>query len=244
MLDLSLILRPVLRFAGAVALMLTANSSMAFQLHIPQYTGVPLMISAGVVNRLTLESSLRPASGREEAMADRSAPLPASRQDTIVTGRPGAYAKKLAQTYPGEHQAEAERLFRELLAGYQAIEDQFKIPRNDLAGSLAAFVAGSYMAYHGIDFPDAHFKPLVAQMRQIVSGNETWASASAQVRHEMFEQMATLGMFMASSQMALTQRPNAAMQARLREAARSYLEGFLKVDAHRVQITANGLALR
>lgn len=202
--DLSLILRPILRSAAALVLMLAASPSMAFQLHIPQYTGVPVMISAGVVNRLTLESSLRPITDREEEGDDRTAPAPVARQGTIVMGRPGAYAKKLAQTYPGDRQAEAERLFRELLAGYQAIEDRFKIPRNDLSGSLAAFVAGSYMAYRGVDFPDAHFKPLVA----------------------------------------LKQRPDPATQSRLREAARSYLEGFLKVDAQRVQITADGLALR
>ncbi|WP_308807466.1 DUF6683 family protein [Pseudoduganella buxea] len=44
-----------------------------------------------------------------------------------------------------------------MLSGYHKIELQFGIPRNDVGGAVAAFPAGSYMAYRDVDFPDQNF---------------------------------------------------------------------------------------
>jgi hypothetical protein len=100
------------------------------------------------------------------------------------------------------------------------------------------------MAYRNVDFPDEHFKPLVAQMRQIIGSNPDFAKASNAEKQEMYEQMAILGMFMANTQMALKEKPNAQIAANMRQAAKGYLEQFLKTDADRVQITAQGLVLK
>jgi hypothetical protein len=67
---------------------------------------------------------------------------------------------------------------------------------------------------------------------------------STAARQEMYEQMAILGMFMANAQMALRQRPDSQIEARVRAAGKAYLEQFLKTDADRVQITAQGLVLK
>jgi hypothetical protein len=152
--------------------------------------------------------------------------------------------KKLALHYPEASRTETERLFRQLLSGYGQIERQFGVPKHDVAGSVAAFLAGSYMAYRNVDFPDEHFKPLVAQMRQIIGSNPDFAKASNAEKQEMYEQMAILGMFMANTQMALKEKPNAQIAANMRQAAKGYLEQFLKTDADRVQITAQGLVLK
>jgi hypothetical protein len=155
-----------------------------------------------------------------------------------------AAVQKIAAAYPQPKRQEAERVFREMLSGYGKIEQQFGIPKHDVAGSIAAFLAGSYMAYRNTDFPDEHFKPLVAQMRQIIGSNPDFAKASNAEKQEMHEQMAILGMFMATTQMALKEKPNPQIAANMRQAAKGYLEQFLKTDADRVQITAQGLVLK
>jgi hypothetical protein len=175
----------------------------------------------------------------------RSTSSSALAPSTIFEGEAtGATASKLSAGYPAANRAEAERVFRELLKGYAKIERQFGISRHDEAGSVAAFIAGSYIGYRNIDFPDENFKPLVAQMRQVLDANPDFAKASNAEKQEMYEQMAILGMFMATTQMALKEKPNPQIAANLKQAAKGYLEQFLKTDAERVQITAQGLVLR
>ena len=51
-------------------------------------------------------------------------------------------------------------------------------------------------------------------------------------------------MFMAGVQTELQRSPNPRIATNMKQAAKGYLEQFLKTDADRVQITANGLELR
>jgi hypothetical protein len=165
--------------------------------------------------------------------------------NSIVSVGETRAAEKLAAHYPADRRAEAQRTFAMLLDKYRAeMEPRLGIPRNDLAGSVAAFLAGSYMAYHNVDFPDAHFKPLMTQMRQIIGSTPAFAKAPNGEKLQLHEQMAILGMFMATSQMALKEKPDPQIAANLKRAAKGYLEQFLKTDADRVQITAQGLTLR
>lgn len=152
--------------------------------------------------------------------------------------------KDLAAAYPPAAQSRAEAVFRDLLRQYGQLERQFGIPPRDLGGAVAALLAGSYMAYRGVAFPDEHFKPLVAQMQAMVANNPEFASVPDADRQYTYDQLATLGMFLATTQMALQQRPNEALRAQMRLAAKGYLEQLLKTDAQRVQITASGLFLK
>lgn len=151
---------------------------------------------------------------------------------------------KLAQAYPDAARKEAERLFTELLTKYADFERYYNIPRRDVSGAIASFIAGSYMAYHNIAVPDEHFRPLLAQMRQSVGGVTVMTKASDAQKQEMYEQMAIMGMFMAGAQMALNKQPNARTAGEMRKAAKSYLEAFLKTDADRILINAQGLSFR
>ncbi len=163
----------------------------------------------------------------------------------IVAADVGAsFIPKMVAQYPAKSRAEVDRLFRELLAGYGKIEQQFGIARRDLAGAVAAFIAGSWTAYNNSDFPDEYFKPLVAQIRRTIRDNADFGKATAAEKQEMYEQMAILGMSMATTQMALKEKPNAQTAANMKQAAKGYLEQFLQTDADRVQITAQGLVLR
>lgn len=177
----------------------------------------------------------RAAAGKVLASTTRFAP--------VVAGGQSAQARVLAAHYPPSHRAEAEQTFNTLLQGYGKIEQQFGVPRHDLAGAVAAFFAGSVMAYNNADFPDQYFKPLVAQMRGMLASNPGFAQASDAERQQMYEQMAIVGMFMATTQMALKQRPDPEMAAKLRAVGQGYLEKFLQTDAARVRITAQGLAI-
>lgn len=151
---------------------------------------------------------------------------------------------KLAAEYPAHIRKEAHHTFSELLVGYTKIEQQFKIPSSDVAGAVAAFIAGSYMAYRDVDFPDERFPPLVRQIRTVIQSQPEFAKATAIQKQEMYEQMAIIGMFMATTRMALQERPNPQLTANLRQAAKGYLEQFLKADADKVRITAQGLVIQ
>jgi hypothetical protein len=170
----------------------------------------------------------------------------ASRQTTTVIAMPKAprVPAKLASNYPAQKRAEAERTFAEALSGYHEIENRFGIPRNDLAGAVAAFLAGSYMAYNDVDFPDDNFGPLVDQMRRAISTNPEFQQASNAEKQDMYENMAILGTFMALTREALKEKPNPQVASNMRQAAKGYLEQFLKTDADKVQITDQGLVIR
>lgn len=131
--------------------------------------------------------------------------------------------------------------FRKLLDGFRQIEKQFGLPPNDVASAVAAFLAGSYMGYRNANFPDEHFKPLVAQMREALATDARFAQKGHAERQDMFEQLATLGMLMATTQIGLQRQPNAGVEARMRQTGKAYLEAFLKTGAERVRLTAAGL---
>lgn len=214
------------------------------QIHVPTYTGTPMMIAGGVLNQQILQNAARQtAKGGAKGIHERS---DASTSNTalLAGSRAANYAAKLAATYPPPQRAAAQRLFAELLTRYQGIEDQFGIPRNDLAGAAAAFVAGSYMGFRNADFPDQNFKALVKQFRSILSRKPEIAGAGEAVKRETYEQLAILGMFMASTQMALKERPDPQVEANMRLAAKGYLEQFLQVGAERVAVTSHGLVIR
>jgi hypothetical protein len=164
---------------------------------------------------------------------------------TVITLGTPRMAAKLAEHCPPGQRSEVRRTYGSLLEKYRnEMEPKLGIPRNDLAGAVAAFLAGNYMAYNNTDFPDRHFAPLMTQMRQTIGSNPDFAKASNADKQDMYEQMAILGMFMAGTQLALRQKPDAQVAANLKQAAKGYLEQFLKTDADRVQITAQGLVLR
>lgn len=157
----------------------------------------------------------------------------------------GSTPHALAARYPAAQRAGIERAFGESLRTYRQIEAKFGIPGNDVAGAMAAFVAGSYMAYRDVDFPDQNFPVLVAQMRDVLANNTAFQQASAAEKRDVYEQLAIIGTFMAATRETLRrQTPDATVMRNFRDAARANLEQFLKTDADRVSIGAQGLVIR
>lgn len=181
------------------------------------------------------------ASGSSEAPRRRQ---PVAARSTVVQVAAAEQGPaRLAARYPSAERAQLEKVFVQLLGAYHQLESKFGLQKGDLAGAVAAYLAGSWMAYHNVDFPDANFKPLVEQMRQVIASNPQFAKASPAEAKEMYEQMAIQGMLMATSQMSLKQQPNPQAEANVRRVAKGYLEQFLKADAGKVKMTARGLVI-
>jgi hypothetical protein len=139
-------------------------------------------------------------------------------------------AARLASAYPPARRKEAETLFRQLLTIFNQLEQKFNQPQNDLPTAMAGFLAGSYSGYRGADFPDEQFVPLVKQMRAILAKNPEIAGASDAQKQEMYEQFAIIGVFMAGTNAALKQSPNAEIAASMRKTGGTNLQTFLNVD--------------
>lgn len=225
------------------------------QYHIPQYTGVPMMITNNIITNQIVESANQNLFGQEDGavtFAGPSEPLenttqrkdrpPVSTQ-FAKTGNVSSTPSRMAAKYPAENRSEATNLFSKLLSSFAEIERLFRLPETDVANAAAAFVVGSWMAFNNADFPDENFKPLVKQLRDVISGSPNFAIVTDGQKQELYEQLAILGMFAANVQRAINQEPNTQIAGNMRNAARGYLEIFLSTKAEKVKLTPQGLVI-
>jgi hypothetical protein len=175
--------------------------------------------------------------------AHATAPRSAAVNTVIAYREPALAPATLAAAYPVAQRAQAERSLGEVLQQYHALEDRLGIPRYDLAGAVAAFVAGNYMVMRDVTVPDEDFKVLVKQLRQTVASAPEFQRASAADRQLMYEELAIVGLSMAVTHQAMQPTMDAATREKAQSAARGYLQRFLGADAERLRITAAGLSL-
>lgn len=230
---------------GLGLLGLLASSSQAQWLgHDYAVHGAPYsnFVASSFLNQTSLNQAA--VQGKRAGAADNLS----SRVDTTTivgkTFQPAVSAHQLAQRYNPSQRAQIENAFVQAFEGYQKIEAQFGIPKGDLAGGVAAFIAGNYIAYRNLDFPDKDFPPLVEQIRNALAANPAVAQASVSDKRQAYEQLAMVGMFMAVSREALKRKPDPKVEANFRETARANLEQLLKTDADRLQITERGLVIQ
>ncbi len=168
----------------------------------------------------------------------RSTKVPAPQKRATAT------ISKLASTYPAGQRPQAKQVFTQLYAGYGQIEKSLGIPKYDIAGAVAAFIAGSYMAFNDLDVPDSDFKVLVVQLRQALRSSRGFAKLKPAKKRALYEQLAIIGTFVAATRLALQQQPDADLSFKLQNAGRAYLENLLNVSADRVFITSTGLIIQ
>ncbi len=161
-----------------------------------------------------------------------------------ATGNKPKGPKKLAASFPKPQRKEIEKVFSLSLKTYQKLEKQLKIPKNDVAGSVAAYIAGNYMAYHDTDVPDQTFVTLVNQMRSLLVDISAFKKAKKSVKRDLYEQLAISGTFMVLANLELKQQPNQTLLNNLRLTAKGNIEKFLDVSVDRVDITDEGLFIR
>lgn len=162
----------------------------------------------------------------------------------VAISSPPIMPAKLSTFYPTEKRAEVTKVFGEVLNTYHKIEINFGIPKYDLAAAIAAFLAGSWSAYHNQAFPDENFLPLVEQIRGIIASNPQLQEANVAQKQEMYEQMAIIGTFMALTQQGLLQQPNSQITANMQQTAKGYLEKFLQVNVDNITFTREGMTIK
>lgn len=163
----------------------------------------------------------------------------------IIVTRSGqsTAAAKLAAAYPINARAEVERVFGMLLSTYPQVEQKLGMPANELGGAVALFVVTSLQAYQGRDVEIEQFKTVAAQMRAALSTNAAIAEAPDADKQDVYEQLAILGMFLDGVHEQLKKTPNPQVAANMKQAAKGYLEQFLKTDADALTLTAQGLKI-
>ncbi len=180
----------------------------------------------------------------EDGMSRRGIGGPVSTVTAEGGARTAATARELAGRFPAVQRSQVEQAFVESFSAYQKIEAQFGLPRNDIAGAVAAFIAGNYMAYNDVDFPDENFRPLVDQMRGVLANNPVFAGTSSADKRQVYEQMAMVGTFMATARIAFKRNPNPQAERHFRDTARANLEQILKADPDRLRIGGQGLVMQ
>ncbi len=210
---------------------------------------IPVWTTIGSLNQMSLNQTLfgenyipdeddsRPSKPR----ASKTSTPAKAVSTTIELAKTPTAAARLATAYPEAQRPKAQAMFKQMLGTYGQLATTLGVKENDVAGSVAAFVAGSWMAYHDKDVADKDFPVLVDQMRGVLSATPGFAKATLQQKQELHESFAILGTLMAATRVALQQQPNAATQSALKAAAGSYLEGFLGVDPDDLVIDSKGL---
>lgn len=220
-----------------VCAMLFSGAPLAFAQ--VEMGSIPMWNTIGMINETTLNQSLF---GTNYIPGDDDPNGPASTRIKL-SDHPTA-PKTLASTYPRGQRAQTEALFFKMLTTYGQLADQLGVDENDLSGAVAAFVAGSWMAYHDRDVSDEDFPVLVAQMRTALRATPELDQASLAEKQALYEHLAILGTLMAATRLALQRQPDAQTEAAMRTAAASYLEGFVGVDADDLVIDDTGLHKR
>lgn len=169
-----------------------------------------------------------------------------TRISTLAPGGPqtGANARQLAQAMPAAQREQMAKVYLQSFDTWRQLERKLGLPANDVAGAIAAFIAGNYMAYYNVEVPDATYHRLVAQMRSALADSRGFARASPSDKRRLYEQMAMVGTFMAVARLSFQQKPNPAAEQNFRDAAAANLEAALKVPADQVRITEGGLTLQ
>lgn len=228
----------------AAALMAAIPAPAAAQVEMGS---IPMWNTIGMLNQMSLDRTLGTYdfddededSGAESAPTRRRARAEVSTLIRLGTPRMPA---RMAQNYSSAYRDKARRVFGNMLTGYGQVARQLGVPENDVAGAVAAFIAGSWMAYHDRDVADADFPVLVAQMREVLQKTPDFVDASLAEKQDLYEQLAILGTTMALTRAQLKQEPDPVLAAHMQEAAGSYLTGFLKTDLDRMVIDGKGLS--
>lgn len=229
--------------AGACASLLLAAAAPARAFDIAP---APPPMYQGLILPLFPNGKTTPFSGDAgSGGTGRTAAKPAAAA-TRATGspQPAANARELAQVAPAAQREQMAEAYLQSFEAWRQLERKLGLPADDVAGAIAAFIAGNYMAYRNEEVPDATYLRLVEQMRGALAGNRGFATASPADKRRLYEQMAMVGTFMAVARLSFQQQPNPAAERNFRDAAAANLETALKVPAGQVRIGERGLTLQ
>lgn len=215
----------------------------------------PAALHPPLVRELTqLVRSLLAASLRDAAAADTDTPLLHVRRASGA----GPGPKALAALHPGDAQARAQALalYTRCLQHYrQHVQPRLSVAApaaagrapgsgttDDLGAAAAYFVLANLGAFNDHE-PDAAALPAVErQLRSLLTRTSAWSALPLGERQLLFEQLACLGVLVNESRVAARQQGPASRQ-NLLQAAQGYLQQFLGLQAERVSVSVQGLAV-
>jgi hypothetical protein len=114
---------------------------------------------------------------------------------------------------------------------------------DDLGAAMALFVAANLLALHGVDADRALMPRLERQLRGVSRRASNWDACSPAQRQTFFERIAILAVLVSGSHArAAAQGP--AERAKVRAAARLYLQDMLGLNPELLTLGPEGLAVR
>ena len=219
---------------GAAALMPPAASAQ-YTMEFAQTYAAPTsnFISNTFLNQAALINATRPDAPR--AAAPAALPMAPPRVERS--------AAELAQAAPAAQRAKLEKVYAQLMPGYQQLERQLGWPADDVAGAVVALLAGNYMAMTGTEPSDQAVSAAGHQLRASAQLQALLAQLNATDRRRLYEQCAMLGTFMALAHRSSQQQPPQVV-ANLRHAASENLRAVLGPAAEGLSFSALGLQFR
>lgn len=213
---------------------------------------VPLMASAQYIMEFA-QTYAAPTSNfisntflNQEALINATRPdAPRSAARLAALGAPQVErsATELAQAAPAAQRARLEKIYVQLMPGYQQLERKLGWPAEDVAGAMAALLAGNYMAMTGTELSDEAVSAAGNQLRASASVQRMLGQLSAADRRRLYEQCAMLGTFMALANKTSQQQP-ANVVANLRQSARENLRVVLGNAADNLRFSPQGIQLQ
>lgn len=152
-------------------------------------------------------------------------------------------AAELAQAAPAAQRARLEKIYAQLMPGYQQLERKLGWPAEDVAGAMAALLAGNYMAMTGTELSDEAVSVAGNQLRAAASVQRMLGQLNATDRRRLYEQCAMLGTFMALANKTSQQQP-ANVVANLRHSARENLRVVLGNAVDNLRFSPQGIQLQ
>lgn len=138
----------------------------------------------------------------------------------------------------------SEKQAAQVLAVYNDVAARLKVPYNDSASGIAAFLAGTYAAYTNKPFPDQYFKPLYEQFAKSMGSDSLLVKRPLAERIEYYQRLVIVGMVFQLHQLNLQEKPDAKQIAVMREAAGSAFKQIAGIAPDQIRFTANGLRSR
>ena len=213
---------------------------------------VPLMASAQYIMEFAQTYSAPTSNFISNTFLNQEALINATRPDAprstarlAALGAPQVErsATELAQAAPAAQRARLEKIYVQLMPGYQQLERKLGWPAEDVAGAMAALLAGNYMAMTGTELSDEAVSAAGNQLRASASVQRMLGQLSAADRRRLYEQCAMLGTFMALANKTSQQQP-ANVVANLRQSARENLRVVLGNAADNLRFSPQGIQLQ
>lgn len=195
------------------------------------------------LGQMTTQQMLDVLGGSQQAAeASKTLPAPAASRFKPAKKRLLLPALVTAMTKDPEHQAALKALFDAGLSAYET-EAAKEGLANDLAGAMAFFIGVAWMVSHDGQEPDEHGVTLLArQLQQSLDTPELKKVADAD-KQQFYELMVGLGTWLLATWQQGVETQDAQLKATAKEAARTIITGYLKVEPSQVRIGPAGLEL-